>query len=247
MKYIFRISSFISHSFIFFVKLLLKAKKGIVRDCNKTNWYNLRSFKPISTKSGFDRGTPIDRFYIETFLEENKSCIGGVVCEIGDNKYTKKYSHNLKKSEVFHYTHNNRKATIIGDLADVKKLPQNSIDCFILTHTLNHIYDFTSAIKGVYYMIRDSGCVLATVPFITQVSEYDKKRWGDYWRFGDIAIRKSFEDVFGKENVEVKAFGNLLASTAILHGISAEELTSEELLYYDEIYPVIIAIKALKK
>ena len=49
-------------------------------------------------------------------------------------KSVQKNSLNLKKSEVLHYTDDNRKATIIGDLTDVKKLPNSSIDCFILAH-----------------------------------------------------------------------------------------------------------------
>ncbi|MGB2696377.1 MAG: class I SAM-dependent methyltransferase, partial [Candidatus Zixiibacteriota bacterium] len=49
------------------------------------------ALSPISRQFGFDRGKPIDRYYIENFLNENKHFIRGRVLEIGDNSYTKKY------------------------------------------------------------------------------------------------------------------------------------------------------------
>ena len=88
--------------------------------------------------------------------------------------------------------------------------------------------------------------MLATVPGISQISEYDMVRWGDYWRYTTLSIKKSFEEVFGKENVEVDFYGNVLASIAFLEGISAEELTKEELFFKDENYQLTIVIKARK-
>ena len=59
-----------------------------------------RSLKPISTKFGFDRGKPIDRYYIEAFLEENKDYIKGVCLEITDNAYTKKFGVDVRVGDV---------------------------------------------------------------------------------------------------------------------------------------------------
>ena len=72
-------------------------------------------------------------------------------------------------------------------------------------------------------------------------------RWGDYWRFTDLSIINAFEEVFCTDNVEVETFGNVLATTAFLQGISAEELTKDELFYKDKEYQMIITIKATKK
>ena len=71
--------------------------------------------------------------------------------------------------------------------------------------------------------------------------------WGDYWKFTDLSIKKSFDEIFGDGNVEVITYGNVLTATAFLQGISAEELTKGELFYKDEDYQVTIAIKATKK
>jgi len=62
-----------------------------------------------------------------------------------------------------------------------------------------------------------------------------------------MSIRRAFEEVFGEENVEVETYGNVLAAIAFLEGISAEELTEEELFFKDADYQVTICVKALKK
>jgi hypothetical protein len=207
----------------------------------------LRSLEPISRVFALDRGTPIDRVYIEHFLESNKGHIQGVLCEIAENNYSKKYGTNVKAFEILHYTNDNPRATIVGDLSDSATIPHNRIDCFILTQTLNFIYDFRSAIKGLHYMLKDGGVALVTVAGISQISRYDMDRWGDYWRFTDLSIKKAFEEVFGEGNVDVETYGNVLTTTAFLQGIAAEELTQEELFYKDKDYQMTITIKAIKK
>jgi hypothetical protein len=225
-----------------FKNTIINLKKRIF----KVNWYNLRSLEPISKVFGLDRGTPIDRVYIENFLENNKQYINGVVCEISTNLYSKKYSNNVSKYEVMHYTNDNPQATIIGDLTDLSSLPEGNIDCFILTQTLNFIYDFKLAIKGVHRMLNKGGFALVTVAGISQISRHDMERWGDFYRFTDLSIKRAFEDIFGKGNIEVKSYGNILTSIAFLQGISAEELTKKEIFHQDNDYQVIITILARK-
>lgn len=222
-------------------------KRLLTRLLKKPNWHNLRNLKPISKVFALDRGTPIDRVYIEDFLSKNKQNIKGVVCEIADNSYSKKFGTDVSQYEILHYTDDNQNATIVGDLSDISTLPQNKIDCFILTQTLNFIYDFKSAIKGLHHMLNGGGIALVTVSGISQISRYDYERWGDYWRFTDMSIRKAFEEVFGDGNVEIEVYGNVLSATAFLQGISAEELTKKELFYKDDDYQMTICIKAIKK
>jgi len=221
-------------------------KKFLRRFITKPNWHNLRSLKPISRIFALDRGTPIDRVYIEHFLESNKQCIQGKLCEIGENSYSKKFASNSASFEILHYTYDNPNATIIGDLSDISTLPHNTIDCFILTQTLNFIYNFKAAIQGLHYMLSEGGIALVTVSGISQISRYDMDRWGDYWRFTDLSIKKAFIEVFGEESVEVDTYGNVLSSIAFLEGISAEELTKEELFHKDSDYQMTITIKATK-
>jgi hypothetical protein len=221
--------------------------KNIQKILRPVKWYDLRKTKPISDVFGLDRGTPIDRFYIEDFLYKNKSLITGNCCEISENIYTKKFGTSSCISEILHHNNDNEKATIVGDLSKIETLPENMIDCFILTQTLNFIYDYESAVKGLYQILNTNGVGLITVSGISQISKYDYDRWGDYWRFTDLSIKKIFESVFGKNNIEVSTYGNVLAATAFLHGVSSEELRNDELLQNDPNFQITIAIKVIKK
>jgi hypothetical protein len=209
-------------------------------------WYNLRSVKPISTVFGLNRGTPIDRYYIEKFLAANRDLIKGRVLEISDNTYTKKFGGPDVTSDILHYSKDNHAATIIGDLTKPETLPANSMDCFICTQTFNFIYDFQSAIKGTHYLLKDGGTLLATMAGLCQISQYDMERWGDFWRFTSRSATEAFGNVFGKENIKVGHHGNVLASVGLLHGVSLEELTPQELDVVDPTYQIVITVTATK-
>jgi hypothetical protein len=50
---------------------------------------------------GFDRGLPIDRYYIERFLQTHSADIRRHVLEVGDNAYTRRFGGNrVTKSDV---------------------------------------------------------------------------------------------------------------------------------------------------
>lgn len=221
-----------------------KANRTIKRHSQSVNWHDLRSTEPVSRKFGLDRGTPVDRYYIEKFLEENKNYIQGNVLEIAESTYSKRFGSGVSEFEILH-TQPGRNVTIVGDLTDTNTLPENRIDCFICTQTFNFIYDFKAALQGAYFLLKPGGTLLATVAGISQISRYDMDRWGDYWRFTTLSAKKMFEEVFGKE-VEVKSYGNVLTATAFLQGIASEELTSEELDCKDKDYQLLISIKATK-
>ena len=204
--------------------------------------------KPISAKFGFDRGTPIDRYYIEKFLQNNSGHIQGKVLEISESTYSKKYGKEITSFEILHYDTSNRHATIIGDLTESTTLPENTMDCFICTQTLNVIYEVKKAIAGSHYLLQSNGVLLVTVPCISQVSRYDMDRWGEYWRFTDLSAKLLFEECFGKGNVEIETFGNVLAAKSFLDGLAVEDLPDTTLLdVVDKDYPIIIGIKAVKR
>lgn len=229
------------------VKLLRKILKRLKRNTvSPLSWTSLRNLQPLSTTFGFDRGTPVDRYYIEQFLKANTSHISGSVLEIAESKYSRQFGQGVHTYEVLHMKQKPQ-VTIVGDLTNPGSLPENRIDCFICTQTFNFIYDFKLAIAGAYYLLKPGGVLLATLAGITQLSATDMKQWGDYWRFTTQSAAKAFGEVFGEENIEVSSSGNVLTCTAILQGIVTEELTTAELDFNDPVYPVIITIKAKKR
>jgi hypothetical protein len=206
---------------------------------------NLRRVKPISRLFGFDRGQPIDRYYIEAFLQKHSSDICGRVLEIGDPGYTLKFGgERVACSDVLHIRPGNPKATLIGDLETGQGLPNDTYDCMILTQTFPFIYNARAALANCHSALKTNGVLFATFPGISQISRYDMDRWGDYWRFTDASARRLFGEVFGQENVVVETHGNVLAACAFLQGLAAGELTAKELDTNDPDYQVIITVRA---
>ncbi len=207
---------------------------------------SLRRLYPISRSFGFDRGQPVDRYYIEQFLRRYADDVRGHVLEIGDAAYTCQFGGNrVIQSDVLHVHEGNPHSTIIGDLANAAHIASDSFDCVILTQTLHLIYDLSAAIGTIQRILKPGGVVLATVPGITQISNDE---WSDawYWSFTDQSMRRLFQENFPEAHVRVEVSGNVLTATAFLHGLAAEELTASELDHVDPHYQLLITIRATK-
>jgi hypothetical protein len=200
---------------------------------------------PFSRVFGFDRGTPIDRRYIDGFLAQNAADIHGRVLEIKDDAYTRRFgSGRVRSNDVLDIDPTNARATIVDDLASGRRLPSNAFDCIILTQTLQLLYDVRSAIDTVHRILVPGGVALVTVPGITQIPRAEAASW--YWSFTEVAARRLFESAFPGGTVTVRTYGNILAATAFLHGLALHELRDSEIDTVDPDYPVIVTIRAAK-
>ena len=56
-----------------------------------------------------------------------------------------------------------------------------------------------------------------------------------------------FDGEFGAEQVSVCGYGNVLTAIAFLTGLASEELSKRELATHAEHFPVLIAIRAVKR
>jgi SAM-dependent methyltransferase len=197
--------------------------------------------RPLSREFGYDRGTPIDRYYVEGFLAENAKHIHGRVLEVGDDVYSRRFGRNrITRQDILHVNHESAKATIIGDLSDPRTLRTAAFDCIVLTQTLHLIFDMAAAVREVRRALAPGGTALITVP---GVSSIDRGEWGAswYWSLTDLALAKLLSGPFGSGSVSVESFGNLFAATAFLHGASVEEVDTTKLSARDPAYPVTIA------
>jgi|SRR6266851_2361814 len=205
----------------------------------------LRRLTPLSDSWGFDRGTPVDRYYIEQFLEQHRQDIRGRVLEIRDSTYTNRFGTGVEQRDVLDLNPSNAQATIIADLAAAEAVPSNLFDCFVLTQTLQFIYDSRSALTHTFRMLRPGGVLLATVPSVSRLAP----RYGpatEYWRFTPASCLALFGEVFGADQITVHAYGNVLTAMAFMTGMAQEELSRSELETNDRYFPLIIAIRALK-
>lgn len=206
-----------------------------------------RSLTPVSRTFGLDRGTPIDRYYIDRFLQENSDLIRGRVLEVGDATYTRRFGGDrVAASDVLHAVAGNRHATIIGNLESGKAIPTAAFDCIILTQVLPFVFDVRGAVSTIHRALKPGGIVLATVPGISQISRYDMDRWGDFWRFTSLSAQRLFENAFMGGEVQVQAFGNVRVASSFLNGLALEELRPEELDAVDRDYEVIITVEATR-
>ena len=209
---------------------------------------SLRRLTPVSRRFGWDRGgLPVDRYYIERFLQQHASDIAGHVLEVRDDAYTRKFGGaRVTRADILHPTADNENATIVADLTCAEHVPSDSFDCIILTQVLPFIPDPQAAVRTLHRILRPGGVVLATMPGISQIVRYDMDRWGDYWRFTSLSARRAFECAFPQGDVRVQAHGNVLAATAFLQGLSSRELRPNELEYQDPDYEVLITVRAVK-
>lgn len=227
--------------------MLVDLIRYLTRKKVKVVFNDFSTAKPASTLFGLDRGTPIDRYYIERFLGNKADLIRGRVLEVGDSGYSRRFGgEKVEAFEVLHADSRDRAATIVGDLTDIATLPEAAVDCFICTQTLNFVFDVRKAVEGAHHLLKPGGVLLATVAGISQISRYDMDRWGDYWRFTTASIDKLFHPVFSG-GIAVESFGNVLAATALLQGVAVEDLPDPGLLdERDGDYQLVIAIVARK-
>jgi len=202
---------------------------------------------PISRTFGFDRGTCIDRRYIEQFLSREQASIRGRVLEIAENTYTRQFGgERVVQSDVLFTKPGHRNGTIVGDLTRRESLPACAFDCIVLTQTLQHIYDMHAAVETLHAILKPTGVVLATMPGISHISRFDMDRWGDFWRFTTASAGRLFGDVFGIENVRADSWGNAYAAVGLLHGLAIEDLDKAKIDQPDCDYQVIVTVAATK-
>jgi SAM-dependent methyltransferase len=201
---------------------------------------------PISREFGYDRGRPIDRYYIESWLGRHACDIRGRALEVGDALYCRRFgAGRVTRQEVLHVRPDEPGATLTGDLAAGGVLPAASLDSIVLTQTLHLIYDMRAAVAEIRRGLAPGGVALVTVPGISQV---DADEWGSSWCWSltEHSARRLFEDEFGAGKVQVETFGNVYAATAFLQGLAFEEVDRRKLDVRDPCYPVVVAIRAVR-
>ena len=204
---------------------------------------DLRRTRPIASDFGYDRGGPVDRHYIESFLEQHATDVRGRVLEVGDDSYTRRFGGDrVERADILHID-DVEGATYTGDISEGSFLPDDTFDCIILTQTLHLVYDFPAALRTIRRILRPGGVLLLTVPGI---SNMDSGEWGSSWyySFTHLALRRMAEDSFSGFESEVTSYGNVLAAVAFLHGLSRDELTLAELDDHHLPYSLIHALRA---
>ena len=208
---------------------------------------DLRRVTPIDPNWGFERGTPIDRVYVEQFVSANAADIRGRVLEIAAPDYTTRFGRGVERVDILMATAGNPQATIVGDLTDAPQIPSDAFDCAIVTQTLQFVYDIRAALATLHRTLAPGGVLLATVPGITKISPPEDEEYGEWWHFTARSAQRLAEEAFGAGNVEARSYGNVLSATGFLYGLAASDLKAEELAAHDRLYEVIVGLRAVKR
>src|SRR5262245_18392589 len=206
------------------------------------NLSDLAVTQPISPAFGFDRGTPVDRHYIEQFLGAKADSIAGHVLEVGEDLYSKQFGRRIERQDVLHLL-SQPGASIVGDIAQPGVLPKEAFDCAIVTQTLHLIYDLPAAVGQLREALLPGGSLLVTVPGVSSV---DRGAWGKHWMWSltKESASRLFGGVFDPGTVDWTSYGNVYSATCFLHGLAVEEVERDWLDRSDDSYPVIVAIRA---
>ena len=201
-------------------------------------WGNLRRTRPLSDRFGIDRGTILDRYYLDQFLTRHQRFITGRVLEIQESSHTRRYGRNVTAVDTIDINPQVQ-PTFVCDLAEADRvLPANAYDCVLLPNTLHHLRNVPQSLRQMLRALKPGGVLLAAAcAFVPLIPDGP-----DYWRLSEQGWREVIMPVLRDHEVEIEARGNCLAAVAALMGIAVEELTAAELDDYDPRYPVLVTL-----
>jgi len=208
-------------------------------------WGSLRRTDPFSRQWGYDRGTPIDRIYIEQFVSDHGADVRGSCLEVLNGDYIDRFGGvRVTRRDVLDIDPANTNATIVADLGEVNCLPEARFDCVIFTQTLHLIPDMRVAIANIWRALAPGGVLLLTVPAMGRHDTHQGFHH-DRWRVTQTGLDWLVSDLPGARATSA-TYGNLVSCTAFLYGLAAEELSSEELTYTDPQFPLIVVSRVYK-
>jgi SAM-dependent methyltransferase len=97
---------------------------------------------------------------------------------------------------------------IVADLCDTGLDPER-FDLIIVSQTLEHIYDFTKAIKECERLLKPQGHLIIDCPWFYPF--HGTSDYGDYWRMSHQALRKQLQSV-GLRVISCQIYNDLLTS-----------------------------------
>lgn len=187
------------------------------------------------TEWGEQRGTPVDRWYIDRFLDAHADRVSGLVLEVKNDHYASRLG--ASTVEVVDIDPANAHAAVVGDLCSPGTLRPGRYDAAVVTQTLQFVSEPAAAVRNLLASLRPDGRLLLTVPCLSRLCGS-----ADLWRWTPHGLARLLADCAPPgAHVEVQGLGNGLAGRAFLFGLAAEDLAPEALHVQDHDQPLIAA------
>jgi hypothetical protein len=196
--------------------------------------------EPVSLQFATERGTPVDRYYIEKFLDSNRKYIKGDVLEIEDNTYTLQFGSDGCKSLVMDVSSNADIVDFLANLETGEGIRDQVADCFICTQTLMYLYDMKSVSENIHRLLKTGGVALITCSGLSQNSRRCMDNYGCTYNFNVDALKRMFADKEKFEVLDAGSYGNVKTVCAHLAGLCGEDLADEDFEVDDKYYPLIV-------
>jgi len=212
--------------------------RSLIRGHEWPRWGNLRRTVPFSATYGFERGTPIDRYYLHAFLAQQQHLITGDVLEVQTDAYTQRFGRGVRRADTFDIVPS-PDVTYVCDFSHCEaSIPNRAYDCLLLPNTLPHFRELEPALSNAIRVVRPGGAIVASaaglLPLTGDVPEY--------WRLSPGGWRERLSAAWPGATLEISGHGNCLTVVAAQLGLALEELTPAELDAHDPRYPVLTTI-----
>jgi SAM-dependent methyltransferase len=211
----------------------------IVPDVGALKWGDLRRTQPLCQFFGFTRGTPIDRYYLNRFVESIRDEVRGITLEIGGEKQNRDLFGFKCATEYRVLDLPGLSDDVAGDVSRRDTFAENTFDSIVIFNVLEHCERPQQVVDNIHRWLQPGGKAFVLVPTAQKLHPAP----GDYWRPLPQGLQSLFR-AFSKH--ETRTYGNIATVIASFHGIAAEELTGEELDFNHPDYPVVSCIIAEK-
>ena len=204
---------------------------------------------PVGPSMGFDRGLPIDRYYITRFLQHNIPTEASRVLEFGDDTLSQSllppdsiFDVAIYRENASGYSHGNILYLDLTTLHNISS--QQTYDIIICTQVLMCLPDPVQALVNLHSLLKPNGLLIGSISSsCAPVSLYDYARWGYYWTGTDQYIKYLLDlSPFAIEHVE--SFGSFYSARAFLDGLCSEDLSLDLLSINDPAYPIVTCFLA---
>lgn len=181
-------------------------------------WGDFRRLEPLGSGYGEQRGLPIDRHYIERFLDDHRNAAKGRVLTFRDGV----------------------------DVTNLLSMSDGTCDCVLLEHGLRSAPDPRRTLIECRRVLKVGGTLLVAEPVAARVDP-EAGPDGDRWRFSERGLRLLVAEVFPDDEVALASRGNRAGTLGFLVGLAADELPPGTLDRDERAFPLVVTAHVTKR